>query len=87
VSAFGKLSLVDGERVLIIWGDNDPMILHSHGENAHSLLPGSQFVTFDGAGHEPHANDPARFASLIAEHVTRQEACAGTRASVVIEAK
>jgi len=87
VSALGKLSLVDGERVLIIWGDKDPMIPHSHGENAHSLLPGSQFVTFDGAGHEPHANDPARFASLIAEHVARQEARAGTRAPVVIEAK
>jgi pimeloyl-ACP methyl ester carboxylesterase len=74
VSALGKLSLVDGERVLIIWGDKDPMIPHTHGENAHALLPGSQFVIFSGAGHEPHASDPERFTNLLAEHVDRQEA-------------
>lgn len=78
VSALNKLSMVNGERVLIIWGDKDPMIPHSHGENAHALLPGSQFEIFEGAGHEPHVNDPERFTSLIAEHVERQEARLGT---------
>jgi pimeloyl-ACP methyl ester carboxylesterase len=78
VSALNKLSLVSGERVLIIWGDRDPMIPHAHGENAHALLPGSQFVIFGGAGHEPHATDPERFTSLIADHVVRQEASMGT---------
>lgn len=78
VSALSKLTLMNGERVLIIWGDKDPMIPHSHGENAHALLPGSQFVIFGGAGHEPHVTDPERFTSLIAEHVARQDAHVGT---------
>jgi pimeloyl-ACP methyl ester carboxylesterase len=73
VSALDKLSLINGERVMIIWGDKDPMIPHTHGENAHALLPGSQFVIFGDAGHEPHVSDPRRFTSLIIEHVTHQE--------------
>jgi pimeloyl-ACP methyl ester carboxylesterase len=80
VSALNKLTLVDGERVLIIWGDKDPMIPHAHGQNAHALLPGSQFITFGGAGHEPHATDPERFTSVIAQHIARQEAHIGTLA-------
>lgn len=79
VSALDKLSLMDGERVLIIWGDRDPMIPHAHGENAHALLPGSRLVIFPGAGHEPHAADPGRFTSLIVEQVTRQETSLSTQ--------
>lgn len=78
VSALDKLPLVNGERVLIVWGDKDPMIPHSHGQNAHALLPGSQFVLFGGAGHEPHTTDPERFTALLAEHVARQDARIGT---------
>ena len=76
VSALDKLSLMDGEQVLIIWGDRDPMIPHAHGENAHALLPGSRLEIFAGAGHEPHSADPERFTSLIVEHVSRQSAAA-----------
>ena len=70
VSALDKLHLMEGSRVLIIWGDKDPMIPIKHGENAHGLLVGSQFVVFPGAGHEPHMHDPQRFADLVAQHVT-----------------
>jgi pimeloyl-ACP methyl ester carboxylesterase len=70
VSALDKLHLMEGSRVLIIWGDKDPMIPIKHGENAHGLLAGSQFVVFPGAGHEPHMHDPQRFADLVAQHVT-----------------
>lgn len=70
VSALDKLHLISGQRVLIIWGDRDPMIPMKHGENAHALLPGSRFVVFPGAGHEPHMHDPQRFTDLVREHVT-----------------
>ena len=70
VSALDKLHLMSGGRVLIIWGDRDPMIPMKHGENAHALLPGSRFVVFPGAAHEPHVHDPERFARLVREHVT-----------------
>jgi pimeloyl-ACP methyl ester carboxylesterase len=45
------------------------MIPVAHGEQAHSMLPGSRFVVFPGAGHEPHVTDPVRFADLVTQHV------------------
>jgi pimeloyl-ACP methyl ester carboxylesterase len=69
VSALDKLHLMEGSRVLIVWGDKDPMIPMAHGQNAHELLEGSRFVVFPGAGHEPHLHDPDRFVALVADHV------------------
>ncbi|MDO8306798.1 MAG: alpha/beta fold hydrolase [Actinomycetota bacterium] len=74
VSALDKLHLMADRPVLIIWGDRDPMIPMAHGEAAHAMLPGSRFVVFPGAGHEPHVDDPARFADLIVDHIARIEA-------------
>ncbi len=76
VSALDKLHLLSGEEVLIIWGDQDPMIPMYHGERAHSMIPGSRLVIFRGAGHEPHMHDPERFATLILEHARAVEALA-----------
>lgn len=69
VSALEKLHLLDGDRVLIVWGEGDPMIPMAHGAHAHSLLAGSRFVAFSDARHEPHVDDPARFAALLLDHV------------------
>jgi pimeloyl-ACP methyl ester carboxylesterase len=69
VSALDKLHLMEGRRVLIIWGDKDPMIPMKHGEDAHRRLPDSRLVVFPGAGHEPHLHDPQRFADLLVEHL------------------
>jgi pimeloyl-ACP methyl ester carboxylesterase len=72
VSALDKLHLLEGSRVLIVWGDRDPVLPMVHGQNAHRLLSGSRLVIFPGAGHEPHTHDPERFAALVAEHVGSQ---------------
>ena len=69
VSALDKLYLLDGDRVLIIWGEDDPMIPMAHGAHAHSLLEGSRFVSFPNARHEAHIDEPARFAALVLEHI------------------
>lgn len=69
VSALDKLHLMADRRILIVWGDEDPMIPMTHGEAAHALLPGSRFVVFPGAAHEPHVHDPERFATLVADHL------------------
>jgi pimeloyl-ACP methyl ester carboxylesterase len=69
VSALDKLHLMEGRSVLIIWGDEDPMIPMKHGEDAHHRLSDSRFVVFPGAGHEPHLHDPQRFADLLVEHI------------------
>lgn len=76
VSALERLSLVDPSRVLLIWGDRDPMIPVDHGVQAHALLPGSQLVIFPGSHHEPHLDDPARFADLVVAHVAACEVAA-----------
>ena len=71
VCALEKLHLLDGSRVLIIWGERDPMIPMAHGVHAHTLLPGSTLVIFPGAAHEPHIHDPERFADLVIGHVSQ----------------
>ena len=69
VSALDKLHLMQHYRILIVWGDKDPMIPMAHGQRAHTLLEGSRFVVFPGAGHEPHLHDPDRFVALLHDHV------------------
>lgn len=69
VSALDKLHLLEGTRVLIVWGDKDPMIPIAHGRDAHAVLEGSRFVVFPGASHEPHLHDPDRFTELLVDHV------------------
>lgn len=71
VSALDKLHLMQHYPILIVWGDKDPMIPMAHGQRAHTLLEGSRFVVFPGAGHEPHLHDPDRFVALVADHVGR----------------
>lgn len=70
VSALDKLHLLEGSRVLIVWGDKDPMIPMKHGHDAHAALEGSRLVIFPGAAHEPHLHDPDRFADLLVDHVS-----------------
>ena len=70
VSALDKLELMAQRRVLIIWGDRDPMIPVAHGVDAHARMPGSRLVVFPGAGHEPHLHDPDRFTELVRDHVS-----------------
>jgi pimeloyl-ACP methyl ester carboxylesterase len=69
VSALEKLHLMTNRPILIVWGDRDPMIPIRHGQRAHELTPGSEFVVFPGAGHEPHQHDPDRFTDLVVLHV------------------
>ena len=43
------------------------MIPVAHGHRAHALIPGSRLELFEGAGHFPHADDPARFTALLVD--------------------
>lgn len=74
VSALDKLHLLDGSRVLIVWGDQDPMIPMKHGHDAHAALAGSRLVIFPGAAHEPHLHDPERFTELLVQHISANSA-------------
>lgn len=68
VSAVNKLPAAAHLPMLLVWGDRDPIIPIAHGRAAAELLPESRLVVFPGAGHEPHRQDPARFAELLVAH-------------------
>ena len=72
VHAGDRLYLAEGMSVLIVWGARDPIIPVKHGEQAHEAIPGSQLEIFEGVGHLPQLEAPARFIDVlerfIAEH-------------------
>ncbi|MDL5159842.1 alpha/beta fold hydrolase [Actinomycetospora termitidis] len=67
VRATDRLYLTEGLPTLIVWGTADTMIPVSHGHRAHALIPGSRLELFEGAGHFPHADDPAHFTDLLVD--------------------
>jgi pimeloyl-ACP methyl ester carboxylesterase len=68
VSALDKMGGLDPRRVLIVWGECDPMIPIQHGLDAHALLPGSTFVVVPGAAHHPHSHSPELVTREILRH-------------------
>ena len=73
VSATDRLYLAERMPTLIIWGDRDPMIPAAHGHAAHGLIPHSRFELFEGAGHYPFDEDPARFAAVLRAFIAETE--------------
>ncbi|MDQ3631842.1 MAG: alpha/beta fold hydrolase, partial [Actinomycetota bacterium] len=69
VSAADRLYLTDALPLLLVWGERDPVIPIAHGRAAHAALPASRLEIFPGAGHFPMADDPKRFAALLADWV------------------
>ncbi len=68
VSALQKMGGLDPERVLIVWGDRDPMLPVEHGRAVAAMLPGSRFVLVPGASHHPHTFDPELVAAELLAH-------------------
>jgi pimeloyl-ACP methyl ester carboxylesterase len=70
VSATDRLYLAATLPTLIVWGERDPIIPVAHGRAAHAAIAGSRLEVFEGAGHFPHREAPARFVSVIEDFVT-----------------
>ncbi|HLK38141.1 MAG TPA: alpha/beta fold hydrolase [Polyangiaceae bacterium] len=51
--------------IAVFWGDRDPLIPIAHGIEAVSLLEGAMFTRFEGVGHFPHRQQPARFVAAL----------------------
>ena len=62
VSAHDRLPLAADIPTLIVWGDSDAIIPVHHADAARETLPTSRVEIFEGSGHYPHCEDPARFA-------------------------
>lgn len=73
VSAIDRLYLTAEIPSLIVWGDHDRIIPVEHALAAHRLMPGSRLEIFEGAGHFPFNDDPARFASVLREFIEESE--------------
>jgi pimeloyl-ACP methyl ester carboxylesterase len=73
VSATDRLYLAAAMPTLIVWGEDDPIIPVSHGVAAHDAMPGSRLEIFEGVGHFPHAEDPARFTSVLLDFLATTE--------------
>ena len=73
VSASDRLYLAGEIPVLIVWGEHDPIIPASHGEEAHRAIPGSRLELFAGVGHLPQVEQPARFVAALEAFVRDTE--------------
>jgi pimeloyl-ACP methyl ester carboxylesterase len=69
VSATDKLYLAAGMPMLIVWGEDDPLIPVSHAHRVHEIIPASRLEIFSGAGHYPYLDDPERFAGILLDFI------------------
>ncbi len=56
---------------LILWGVRDHLIPVENAELFHRDIAGSTLVTFDGLGHVPHEEDPARTVAAVQRFIAR----------------
>ena len=64
VSASDRLYLAAAVPTMLVWGDDDRIIPVDHAHAAHDAIDGSRLEIFEGAGHFPHLQDPARFVEV-----------------------
>src|SRR5262249_60075249 len=67
VGAADRLYLAAEVPVLLVWGEQDPMIPVAHARVAHQTIPGSRLTIFPTAGHFPHRDEPRRFVETLLE--------------------
>jgi len=73
IDASDRLYLTAGLPTLIVWGARDPVIPVSHGERAHAAIVGSRLEVFDGVGHIPQLEAPARFVAVLERFLKQTE--------------
>ena len=65
VSAQAKLARLSTVPTMLIWGERDRMIPHSHLEAARRELPRSRVALLPRSGHFPHLDEPERFSAAL----------------------
>jgi pimeloyl-ACP methyl ester carboxylesterase len=69
VSAMDRIYLASFLPTLIVWGEHDDIIPVQHAHAAHAAIPGSRLEIFEDAAHFPHAEEPERFAAVLADFI------------------
>ncbi len=65
VTMLDRCYLTQAIPVQIIWGSRDAVVPVRHAEMAHAAMPGSKLEVFEGSGHFPFHDDPARFIDIV----------------------
>ncbi|BBX97353.1 alpha/beta fold hydrolase [Mycobacterium lacus] len=65
VTMLDRCYLTQAIPVQIIWGTRDVVVPVRHAHMAHAAMPGSQLEIFEGSGHFPFHDDPARFIDVV----------------------
>jgi len=73
VSAVDRLYLAARTPTLIVWGDQDRIIPLVHAYQAHEAIPNSRLEVMHGVGHFPQAEEPIRFAEILADFLRTTE--------------
>jgi len=73
VGALDKLYLAEALPLLIVWGENDPIIPVEHAREAHAQLPSSQLEIFEDTGHIPQQERPGRFIAVLERFLAETE--------------
>jgi pimeloyl-ACP methyl ester carboxylesterase len=73
VAALDKLYLAETLPVLIVWGENDPIIPAEHAREAHAHLSGSHLEVFEDTGHIPQLERPGRFIAVLERFIAETE--------------
>src|SRR6185312_16206492 len=75
VTMLDRCYLTEAIPVQIIWGTRDAVLPVRHATMAHAAMPGSRLEIFEGSGHFPFHDHPARFIAVV------QRLFAGTQPS------
>lgn len=73
VSARSHLHRLAALPILIVWGAEDRFIPVHQAVEARAALPGSRLELFEGVGHYPHCEDPARFVEVLTDFMVSSE--------------
>jgi pimeloyl-ACP methyl ester carboxylesterase len=73
IAALDRLYLAETLPLLILWGENDPIIPVEHAREAHAQLPGSRLEIFADTGHVPMLERPGRFIAVLQRFLAETE--------------
>ncbi|MEE6176306.1 alpha/beta fold hydrolase [Mycobacterium sp. 050134] len=65
VTMLDRCYLTEAIPVQIVWGAKDSVVPVQHAWMAHAAMPGSRLEIFEGSGHFPFHDDPARFIDVV----------------------
>jgi pimeloyl-ACP methyl ester carboxylesterase len=73
VTMLDRCYLTQAIPVQIVWGTKDVVLPARHAWMAHAAMPGSRLEIFEGSGHFPFHDDPARFIDVVQRFIDTTE--------------